>query len=254
MNSTQGDRILAFVDESGDPSTKSTSSRHFVMSAVLVRQSRLDEATDWLAGTRKLLGRQPEHTLHWVNLKRPEQRLLAAQRLGEQPWGRFISVVACKDHLPRADHLNEGSAYLYTMRFLLERISWFSQMYHTEASITIAHKQRLKKSAVVHYENRLRALPRDECSIDWRYLDPRGAQIDQPKRCEHLQIADFVASGTGCAFEARGGHPPCQDYVRAMLPRVYRGTRGRGEIRRYGLKMHPWSPTTEAAYPWVAAL
>jgi hypothetical protein len=41
-------------------------------------------------------------------------------------------------------------------------------------------------------------------------------------------------------------------YLVEMSPRLYR--KPDGKLTSYGLKMHPWSDSARAAYPWVTAL
>lgn len=244
--------IRVYIDESGQPSQSKASSRHFVMGAVLVRDERLSEALEWLVAAKASCNRRPEHELHWNKVRKPGQRLRIAEMLGEQPWGRFIAVVACKDHLEPADHLNDDGAYMYTLRYLLERVSWFVRQYGDESHVTIAHKVRFKKEKLLEYTDRLRSAP--GCQIDFRYLDPGMAVFDQPRRCEMLQVADSMTSAVAAGFEVNDKGELHPEYVQAFHGRMYRGFDGKRALTSYGLKMHPWRDATKAAYPWVAAL
>lgn len=216
----------------------------------MVREARVHEALDWLVEAKSSCNRKPEHELHWNKVRRPEQRLGLATALGTQTWGRFVSVVACKDHLPQAAHLNDDGAYLYTLRFLAERLSWFGRQYQGGVSLTLAHKVRFKRAKLLEYDERLRGL--EDCRVDWRYLDLKAAKLDQPKRCELLQVADTVTSAIAAAFEPDLSGQAHPEYIDAFHPRIYRGKTG--SLTSYGLKMHPWSDATKAAYPWVATL
>ena len=100
-------------------------------------------------------------------------------------------------------------------------------------------------------EAHIRNLPESMCSVHWDSVDPAGGSIDQPKRLPYLQLADFVASSIGNAFEPdRHGivHP---EYVQAYSHKIWRKS---GKLSAYGMKMHPWNDNTKAAYPWIAAL
>ena len=90
------------------------------------------------------------------------------------------------------------------------------------------------------------------CTIYWPALDPKGGKLDQPQRLEHLQLADVAASATFAGFDPDGFGNTEPRYLQELAPRLYR--RPPGALTTYGLKMHPWSATTRAAYPWVAAL
>lgn len=61
-----------------------------------------------------------------------------------------------------------------------------------------------------------------------------------------------MASATLLAFERDTFDNTEVRYLTEMSPRFYR--RAGGKLTSYGLKMHPWSDSARAAYPWVAAL
>ncbi|MEU7224953.1 DUF3800 domain-containing protein [Streptomyces chrestomyceticus] len=239
----------AFIDEAGVRSHSKASSDHFVMSAVVVECGKLPAARQFLADLRGDLKRGPGDPLHWVNLKKHEERVHAAKSLGSQEWATISNVIVCKRHL--VGRLNESQAYLYTVRYLLERLSWLARDSGALLSYTLAHIVRMKLSELRQYESALQA---QSTQIDWRSLDPRGGKIDQPKRVEMLQCADLAASATFAAFkEDRFGNTEPR-YLQELSPRLYRRGAGPGRLTSYGMKMHPWNDGTKAAYPWVAAL
>jgi hypothetical protein len=244
-----GARLRAFIDESGQRSRSGRSSDHFVMSAVVIPDERLTDATDLLALLRADLKRNPGDPLHFNKIKHHAQRVRASQALGAVDWLTISSVVVCKRHLT-GEPLADDVAYLYTLRYLLERLSWLARDNGRELSYTMAHVVRFKIAKLREYESRLRSL--DSCQIAWPWLDPRGGQIDQPNRVEQLQLADIAASATGAAFNVDEFGNTETRYLREMAPRLYR--RQGGNLTSYGLKMHPWNETARAAYPWVAAL
>jgi hypothetical protein len=241
--------LLAFVDESGDRAITARSTDHFVLSAVVVDAAAHDSLSDLLARLRRDLGRRPGDTLHWRNVKGHAARLHLARTIGAQPWLTISAVVVCKRHLtgtlPSEEH-----AYLYTLRFLMERLSWLARDRRETLSFTLAHIVRFQLAKLRQYEAALRADP--GCKIAWPALDPGGGRIDQPHRVEGLQIADAAASAIAAAFNADAFGNTEPRYLTEIAPRLYR--RGRAPLTSYGLKMHPWSDATRAAYPWVTAL
>ncbi|WP_433469561.1 DUF3800 domain-containing protein [Spirillospora sp. CA-128828] len=70
-------RTLAFIDEAGQRSRTPKSSDHFVMSAALIDDEHLDEASECLAKLRVDLGRRPGDHLTWKNLHGHSLRLHA---------------------------------------------------------------------------------------------------------------------------------------------------------------------------------
>ncbi|MGI5201653.1 DUF3800 domain-containing protein [Spirillospora sp. CA-108201] len=256
MNTTAHDpvapsgRTLAFIDEAGQRSRTPKSSDHFVMSAAIIDDEHLDDAADCLAKLRVDLGRRPGDHLTWKNLHGHSLRLHASKVLGQQPWLTVSSVVVCKRHITHGiEEIDDDLAYLYTVRYLLERLSWHARDRSRQSSYTLAHVIRFKKEKLREYERLLRGDA--ACKIAWSALDPRGGQIDQPQRLELLQLADLAASATFAAFEPDRYGNTERRYLENFAGRLYRRNE---KLTSYGLKMHPWCPSTKAAYPWVAAL
>lgn len=169
--------------------------------------------------------------------------------LGGASWLVVSSVVVCKAHLATPP-LDDDRAYLYTLRFLLERLSWLARDQDRLLTYTLSHVVRFKIAKLRQYEAVLRVLP--DCRIEWSALNPKGGYINQPHRVELLQLADTAASATFAAFESDTFGNTEQRYLRELAPRLYR--RPPGPLTTYGLKMHPWSSGTRAAYPWLATL
>lgn len=242
-------KLHAFIDEAGVRSRSKASSDHFVMTAVVVGDQDLPLAAQFLAQIRIDLGRRPGDTIHWVALKKHEQRVHAAKSLGSQPWVTISNVVACKRHL--TNHITDSQFYLYTFRYLLERLSWFARDSQATLSYTLAHitRPQMTLGELRQYEAALQVMP---TSIEWGALDPKGGRIEQPNKVEMLQCADLAASATFRAFEPDQFGNTEQRYLGELRPRLYR--RGNGAITSYGMKLHPGESSTKAAYRWVAAL
>ncbi|MDJ0354390.1 DUF3800 domain-containing protein [Pseudarthrobacter sp. PH31-O2] len=242
--------MRAYIDESGQRSRSAASSDHFVMSAALFFDEQELSADKLLEDIRLATGRLPGQHLHWKNFK-PDVRLSASTVLGgaDHKVG-FLSVVVCKRHLQADSSFTEDDAYLLTFRYLLERLSWVARINSADLDYTLAHIQRFSLAKLRAYEARLANMSPGLCSVDWRHV-PKGGNIDQPKRLKYLQLADFIASATGNAFEPDqmgNCHP---EYLGAFVNRLWRHN---GKLTTYGLKMHPWNDSTKAAYPWIAAL
>ncbi|WEH40773.1 DUF3800 domain-containing protein [Streptomyces sp. AM 2-1-1] len=243
-------KLHAYVDEAGVRSHSKASGDYFVMSAVVVADEDVAAASDFLAGLRRDLRRRPGDTLHWQNFNAHSDRLHAAKSLGAQEWATISSVVVAKRQLGGASQLNEDQAYLYTLRFLLERLSWHARDSSATLTYTLAHIVRMQLFKLREYEANLRGSA--DCRIHWPALDPKGGRMDQPKRIEMLQAADIAASATHTAFNPDKYGNVETRYLHELSPRLYR--RGGAPLTSYGLKMHPWNGSTKAAYPWVAAL
>jgi hypothetical protein len=218
------------------------------MSALVFDDDHEGDVTETIAQLRAELGRRPGDQLHWVNLKSHSLRLHAARTLGTSPHLLISSVVVCKRHFIEMERLeSEDTAYLYTFRYLLERLSWIARDRGRILDFTLAHIQRFPISRLRMYESAL--AEREDCSIKWAYVEP--GKIDQPARVEALQLADLVASSTAAAFEPDQYGNTERRYLEELGPRLYRRN---GNLLSYGMKLHPTAARTSGDYPWIMSL
>jgi hypothetical protein len=239
--------IEAFIDESGQRASTRRSSDHFVMAAVITPRGNLAGIAQRHEDLRRELGRSSGDMIHWRNLKTHSHRVVAARSVAAMPL-QVCAVVVCKRHLIALPH--EDKAYLFTLRLLLERISWYAQRHHSIAAYTLAHIVRFKLSQLRQYENKLKSI--SDCHIEWAHMNPSGGRIDQPKNVEQLQLADIAASAIAKAFEPDEYGITERRYLEELRPALWCPT-GR-PLTSYGLKMHPWNEATQGAYPWVATV
>jgi hypothetical protein len=221
------------------------------MAAVVIRAEHLDQGQVLLDSLRTDLRRLPEHQIHWKNIKGHGDRMHAASSLAGLETITVSSVVVCKRYLPPGRlAADEDSAYLYTLRYLLERLSWIARDDGRMLTYTLAHIVRFRLEQLRDYENRLRKKP--DCNIHWDSMSP--GRLDDPKRIPLLQLADVAASAIAQAFEPDSHGRTEPRYLKMLSPVLYRRGEGANRLTSYGLKMHPWNDETRAAYPWVAAL
>ncbi len=152
--------MSAYIDESGGRAHSKKSTDHFVMAAVVFRHPDRPQAIQLLAKLRQDLGRHPGDELHWVNVKSHGQRVHVAQTLGQAVFLHVSSVIVCKRHFAVGDEIHhEDVAYLYTLRFLLERLSWLGRAYGGAVDYTLAHVVRFQIAKLKRYEAILKADP-----------------------------------------------------------------------------------------------
>lgn len=222
-----------YVDESGDRGRSPRSSKYFVLAAVVVPDSHDHEARlarDQLCAT---LGKPTETVLHFYeNVKKHEQRKVAAQALRGMPKARFIFVIVDKASLAGKHVLSDPAAmYNYALRRLLERISWLVDDSGGEAIITVAHVRRFPYERLETYITWLRA---NQTQIRWDAI--RGdIRIEQQSNIGLLQAADLAA---GCAWAAlvpdRYGNVEGA-YLLELAPRLYCPHGREEKVRAYGL-------------------
>lgn len=219
------------------------------MAAVAYHQDDERRVHDLLDDMRRDTGRKPSQVLKWLNLTH-EQRLHIAQRLAAANFLLGSAVVVYKPGIPEEARIaDEDRAYLYTYRFLLERLSWLAGATGCDLRCTIAHVIRFKGYKLADYHARLRAMP---TTIRWEHC-PEPTLIGQPNRLQCLQLADQLAGAVALAFEPdRYGN--CEPrYLYELLPLLRRHRQGR-KLTSYGLKIHPMNDVTRERHPWLERL
>ena len=141
-----------YIDESGDRGMAPQSSRYFVVSAVIVADEAVGTTRHELATLRTSVGRSSGGVLHFRKLTH-SQRLEAANRVAQMPILTCCNVILCKHELrmgpaQQAAHITQPDPmYLYALRLLLERISWYSDEHgQSKALVTFSHVRRFKAS------------------------------------------------------------------------------------------------------------
>lgn len=238
----------AYIDESGQRGLSPKSSEHFVLSAVILNE--VDVAgferiyKDLMIGTRRQEGQ--ELTFKKLNT---DYRKFVSKALGESENAIVISVVICKRQLTEAFR-NENRLYLYALKLLLERLSWFGERNGGPVKYTISHIIRFKKEHLREYEGILRNM---DTRIKWAHLDPKGGKFNVPKKVRQLQLADLVASSIGLAFNKPSEIKSTDStYLENIYPRIW--ALGPEKILSYGLKFFPTPQNVKTAYPEVAVL
>lgn len=232
-----------YIDEAGDRGHHPASSMHFVVSAVVVPDTHDAVVRGQLTALRTALGRQPSHTLHFRKLTH-SQKLKACQDIAASSIATITNVVMVKPRL--AGTLPSGGTafikqadpmYLYAVRLLLERISWYVDEHRDgPAIVTFAHLTRFPAVKLHNYRQALRSSPTE---IRWNAFAGHQWRIDHPNTIDLLQLADATASALFKAVEPDQYGNREDRYLRALAPTLYR--RGAANVTSYGLKVFPTS-------------
>jgi hypothetical protein len=190
----------AYVDESGDrgwkrrpahlpPGKRGGSSPIFSMSAVLVPAGAEDAALIGWDRASSEIGRKGR-VIHWQNVKTDSQRRHLANAIAAIPDVQTISVVLCKWHLPNVSTLTDPSYfYHWTLRLLLERLSYFARWRNDSVRMTLAQVTGHSPKTVVAYLRRLGMMP---TSIEWGHIETLPT-FSTPAKRRMLQVADAVS-------------------------------------------------------------
>lgn len=229
-----------YVDEAGHRGVAPKSSDHFVVSAVIVPDAVDAEVREQLSVLMRALGRRGGQVLHFQKLTH-SQRLKAAQDLAQFSVGKVTNVIIAKREFEHTSGMwkpfiaEADPMYLWALRLLLERVSWFVRdQGGGEAVVTFAHIRRFKARKLHEYRDALR---RSATQIHWPAFERHQFRIDQPRHVELLQLADTTASAVFRAVEPDdfGNREP--RYLQELRPVLYR--RYPGNVVSYGLKVFP---------------
>lgn len=232
-----------YVDEAGDRGVSEASDRHFVVSAVIVADDHDAQVRARLEGLRLALRRHPSHVLHFVKFSH-SQRLKAVQDIASFPIAAIVNVIVHKGPIDRplpagrTAHISHPDPmYLWALRLLLERVSWFAtDEGDGQAIITFAHLKGFKTQKLHEYRQVLERS--DGTQIRWGAFADHPFRVDSPKSVELLQVADTTASALFRAVEPDDYGNTERRYLTELAPKLYRAP-GRGKVTAYGLKVFP---------------
>jgi hypothetical protein len=235
------------VDESGTRYISGKSDNYFVVSAVVVVDEWKQRVIDSFKVLKTELGRHPDHVLHFSKLKKHRRIPAASGMASLSGVATVANIIVCKDRMgepgPAGDLAyiaDPDPMYLWALRLVLERVSWFVKARRGQAIVTFSHLQNMEPQQIHEYRRALEAKADDpDMSIEWEVFKGHDFRVDGPKNIELLQIADTTASSTYHAVQPGADG---DKYLRALRPKLYRGyppLKSAGPITTYGLKVFP---------------
>jgi hypothetical protein len=246
-----------YIDEAGDRGISPRSAAHFVVSATIVRDDHDAPARDELSGLRATLGRKPGHVLHFQKFSH-SQRLKAVQDIAASPIDAITSAVLCNRGFDQPDPAgdlayitNPDPMYLWAVRLVLERVSWYIREHGGgDAVVTFAHVRHFPSQKLHDYRQ---ALERTDTNIFWPAFAGHPFRIGSPERVELLQVADTAASALFRAVEPDEFGNVERRYLEELVPKLWR--RGSRPLTSYGLKVFPTSHCAGGApLAWLRSL
>ena len=242
--------FISYVDESGDEgfvfnADGSGSSRWFVLSAAVIRETNDLEMVRCLKEVRAVLQKEPKTPLHFVDLKH-EQRVPYIRRVGELPL-RTVSVAIYKP-LIREPEKFQNTKYLlyrYATRLLLERVSWLCRDQRRAGEgdgfceVIFSNRSNMSYEEIRDYLRLLlqqsEANP-EQVQLDHTVIAPERIRAVEHSKLAGLQVADAVASGLHFALKVNRYGETETGYLPHLKKTIYRH---KGEAMGYGLKVWP---------------
>lgn len=192
--------------------------------------------------------------MHFRNL-RHEHRVPLARMIGEAPL-RHAHVLVHKPSIadPEIFQQEAYSLYRYTIRLLLERVSWLCRDTARDgegdgtAELIFSNRSAMSYDDLRQYMERLRGV--NECRIHWPSLDLDRVRAVNHDQLAGLQIADAVATSAFYAVHKSQYGETEDRYLRLIARNLYRARSG--NMDGYGLKF--WCADDETRQSVLAAV
>lgn len=242
--------FVAYVDESGDEgfvfnADGTGSSRWFVVSAAVIRQTNDLQMVSCLKEVRAVLKKEPKTPLHFVDLKH-EQRVPYIRRVGELPI-RTVNVLVYKPLISEPEKFQNMKylLYRYATRLLLERVSWLCRDHRKPeegdgfCEVIFSNRSNMSYDDIRDY---LRLLLKQseanpsQVQIDHTVIDPDRIRAVKHSKLAGLQVADAVASGFHFALKVNRYGETETGYLPHLKKTIYRH---KAVPLGYGLKFWP---------------
>jgi hypothetical protein len=240
-------RFWVYIDEAGDRGSGSRSSEHFLVAAVIVRESNLERTRQDLTDLASVLGRGPGHPIHFRNLNH-SRRIKAAADLAMLPIDAIAMAILCKRHFLQVDtsYLSlPDPMYFFAVGLALERASWYlREQGATEARVNIAHIRRLD---VIKLSDHRRTIESASPATHWRPFEGHPFEVGTPTGEQLLQVSDIAASSAFQAIEPDPYGNTERRYLDSFRPKLYR-CGPRSVVTKRGLRVYPRQQAEENGY------
>ena len=237
--------FIVYIDESGDEgfSFDRGSSEWFVLAAVITRRATDLETVKLVDGVRSKLGKPEKKPLHFRDLKH-EQRLPFVGEIAEACL-RTVTILVHKPSIREPEKFRERyRLYFYTVRYVLERVSWYCRDYKTNrdkgdgsVEIVFSNRSGMSYHELKEYLRLLEAQTRFfGVRIEWSVINSDQIVVFSAGRRMGLQIADAVASSFFYAVQPSQYSYTEDRYARILKPVVHHW---KGRYLGHGLKIWP---------------
>jgi hypothetical protein len=232
------------IDESGDDGMNCESGEWLILSALVSLHHRYPHDIQLVKDIKTELKWKLKKPLHFRDLKTDGKRLVIQRIAENNSRFRAISVLVHKPMLNSGDytwHQAKHRLYFYSVRYLLERLSWLcrdSQSCRNRsigdgtARIIFSAREDISYEDLAAYFERLQAL---DTQIAWNIIKPTQFKVLKNGRHPGLQLADAVASGMYCC-DHHCSHKRTAEWAKLLKPAIYSRN---GKYLGYGIKIFP---------------
>ncbi len=213
-----------YIDEAGDLGYR-RGTRWFILTAVIVAKSDERTIRSNMASIRTKLNINEIHLRKIVDFNK---RSYIVRELEREKF-TYINIVVDTSKLNLAMSASSATAYNYTCRLLVERVSWFLRDTGHTADIVLSSRGTSRDTELIDYIKRLVAYGDNQVVSNVFGKIYASAALQR----ELLQLADICATTTFLAYEINhwGIRLPC--HFKILRSHVYARNR---QTQNYGLK------------------
>lgn len=248
-----------YIDETGDEGIETGGSRWFILGALIVQKDSDFQTSKMVERIKMTFGKKNDWVLHWSKIKKHDQKRYICKELHTEQWV-FACVATDKAHpfITQSRGLREKDVlYFYSVRLLLERLSWYARDNGNGKAIPIfEYRSSTSYDRMREYFEQLHNwVPKSEIQISWGNLEHQNFRII-PKRARRLmQASDCVCGAVkdGLEYSSYGLIEPT--YILSMKDHLYSRA---GKLFSYGLKFLHMKPrelcTLQDEYEWLKTI
>jgi len=247
----------AYIDESGDEGFKfrkfpgeTASSDWFVLAAFVTRKKMDLETVKVIDQVRQEFALPAKKHIHWKKLKH-SQKVRYTQIIAALP-ARLIAVCVHKPSLLEAEKFQDRyRLYFYSVRYLIERISWLARDRHNPTKwggdgtveLMFSNRQGMSYDEMRDYLRLLKKQKKmgQDIRIEFDKVPVDKLKTQTPGRSMGLQLADATAGAFFNAIERDKFNNTEPRYLKTILPILYRH---KNRLQGYGLKIVPTEALT----------
>jgi hypothetical protein len=205
---------------------------------------------------KQTFNKDDQWVLHWSKIRKHDQKRYICNELHTESW-IFVCVASDKTHpfILRSSGLRQKNVlYCYSVRLLMERISWYAR----DNGNGIAHpifeyRSNTSYDDMREYLRLLRGwIPQSEVKISWNNVEYYNFRILPKTKSRLLQASDCVCGALKNGLEYSGYNMIEPKYIMSLKEHFYRRN---GNLFSYGLKFLHIKPreiiTLKNEYQWL---
>jgi hypothetical protein len=245
-----------YIDESGDEGIETGGSRWFILGALMVPEDADLKTSEMVQRIKKTFSKDDKWVLHWSKIRKHDQKRYICKELQTESW-KYACVASDKTHpfIIRSRGLREkNKLYFYSVRLLLERISWYTRDNGNGiANPIFEYRSNTRYDDMREYLLLLRGwMPESEVKISWNNVNYRNFRILPKSKSRLLQASDCVCGALKDGLEYSGYNLIEPTYILSLKEHLYRR---QGNLFSYGLKFLHIKPgdldTLKTEYQWL---